>query len=92
MISDQAHYSIERALRIMGFGDEGIIRVSNNMFKMDLNLLHGSLEQARLRGPGFNPEKERLNAPNTWQQCCFLQCLKFMGKAFLKRMSKPFMI
>lgn len=39
-ITEEAHYCVERALRVMGFGDEGIIKVPvDKNFKMDLNAL-----------------------------------------------------
>jgi L-2,4-diaminobutyrate decarboxylase len=50
MISDQAHYSIERALRIMGFGDDGIIKVPTCKFALDIQLLQVSFDEARLLG------------------------------------------
>lgn len=39
-ITEEAHYCVDRALRVMGFGDNGIIKVPvDSNFKMDLNAL-----------------------------------------------------
>ncbi len=51
MVSDQAHYCIERALRIMGFGAEGVMRVPvNDQYSMRTELLPKMLEESRKRG------------------------------------------
>lgn len=51
MVSSEAHYCVDRSLRIMGFGSEGIIKIPvNKKFSMDTNLLEHYLEQANESG------------------------------------------
>ena len=45
LVSEESHYSIDRALRIMGWGDDGIIKVKvNNKFKIDAKNLKRAFE------------------------------------------------
>jgi L-2,4-diaminobutyrate decarboxylase len=51
MVSDQAHYCVDRAARIMGWGDDGIIKVpTNDRFSMRTELLSDELAKAKQRG------------------------------------------
>ncbi|MCL5027696.1 MAG: aminotransferase class I/II-fold pyridoxal phosphate-dependent enzyme [Bacteroidetes bacterium] len=51
LVSEESHYSIDRAVRIMGWGDEGIIKVPiNNNFKMDVNNLEDAFRRATKKG------------------------------------------
>lgn len=51
MVSAEAHYCIDRSLRIMGFGEEGIIKVPvNENFRVNTGLMEQYLNQARERG------------------------------------------
>lgn len=51
MVSEEAHYSVDRAVRIMGLGSEGIIKVpANEKFQMRCELLDGLLNEAKQRG------------------------------------------
>jgi L-2,4-diaminobutyrate decarboxylase len=51
MVSEEAHYCIDRAARIMGFGTEGVIKIAtDDQFKMKTELLPTTLEQARAKG------------------------------------------
>jgi len=51
MVSDEAHYCVDRSLRIMGFGSEGIIKIPvNARFSMDTSLLETYLLEARSKG------------------------------------------
>lgn len=51
MVSGEAHYCIDRSLRIMGFGSEGIIKIPvNNQFSIDATLLEKYYEDAVSRG------------------------------------------
>lgn len=47
MVSEEAHYCVDRSLRIMGFGSEGIIKIPvNETFSMDVSLLGHYLQDA----------------------------------------------
>lgn len=51
MVSEEAHYCVDRAARIMGLGTEGIIKIpTNDRFQMRTDLLETYYEQARSRG------------------------------------------
>ena len=51
MVSGEAHYSIDRAVRIMGLGAGGIIKIpANEKFQMDTGLLNKYLEIALAEG------------------------------------------
>jgi len=51
MVSNQAHYCVDRAVRIMGLGEKGIIKLEvDKQFKVDTNLLAQALQQAKADG------------------------------------------
>ncbi|MCH2183355.1 MAG: aminotransferase class I/II-fold pyridoxal phosphate-dependent enzyme [Mariniblastus sp.] len=51
MVSDQAHYCIERAARVMGWGQQGVIPVPcNDRFQLDTSSLERCLHEARESG------------------------------------------
>jgi L-2,4-diaminobutyrate decarboxylase len=51
LVSEEAHYCIDRAARIMGFGTEGIIKIPvNERFQMRTELLEQYYQQAVSRG------------------------------------------
>jgi L-2,4-diaminobutyrate decarboxylase len=51
MVSEEAHYCVDRSLRIMGFGSEGIIKIPvNSQFSMDASLLEKYLHEAKSNG------------------------------------------
>lgn len=51
LVSEEAHYCIDRAARILGMGNEGIIKVPvDEQFKMRTDLLEGALEKAKADG------------------------------------------
>jgi L-2,4-diaminobutyrate decarboxylase len=51
MVSEEAHYCIDRAVRIMGWGDEGIIKIPvDQNYKMRTELLPEYLDKAALNG------------------------------------------
>lgn len=51
MVSDEAHYCVDRAARIMGLGSDGIIKIpTNERFQMRTDLLGSHLRQAQANG------------------------------------------
>ncbi|WP_109300815.1 aminotransferase class V-fold PLP-dependent enzyme [Aquimarina sp. AU474] len=51
MVSQEAHYCIDRAARILGFGDDGIIKVPvNEDFSIDTRELDQCLNSAKAKG------------------------------------------
>lgn len=51
MVSSEAHYSVDRALRIMGFGASGIIKIPvNEDFTMNTRLLDKYFEETENKG------------------------------------------
>jgi L-2,4-diaminobutyrate decarboxylase len=51
MVSGEAHYCVDRSLRIMGFGSDGIIEIPvNNNFSMDTTMLEPKLLEAKSKG------------------------------------------
>jgi len=51
LVSEQAHYCIDRAVRIMGWGSNGIIKVPvDDAFKMRTNLIPEYMQQAAKDG------------------------------------------
>ncbi len=51
MVSEEAHYCVDRAARIMGLGTEGIIKIpTNDRFQMRTDLLEMYYEQASASG------------------------------------------
>ncbi|MDZ7877458.1 MAG: aminotransferase class I/II-fold pyridoxal phosphate-dependent enzyme [Saprospiraceae bacterium] len=51
LVSEEAHYCVDRAARIMGWGAEGIIKVpTNERFQMKTDLLDAYFEKAEAEG------------------------------------------
>ena len=51
MVSDEAHYCIDRAARIMGMGNEGIIKIpTNELFQIRTDLLEQYYQEATDKG------------------------------------------
>ncbi|WP_273445065.1 pyridoxal phosphate-dependent decarboxylase family protein [Neolewinella agarilytica] len=51
LVNEQAHYCIDRAVRIMGWGEQGIINVpSDEAYKMKTEELDGLIAEARKKG------------------------------------------
>ncbi len=51
MVSAEAHYCVDRAARIMGFGEEGILKIeTNERFQMNIESLDNQFEQATKKG------------------------------------------
>ncbi|SEK37203.1 L-2,4-diaminobutyrate decarboxylase [Aquimarina amphilecti] len=51
LVSEEAHYCIDRAARILGFGSEGIIKVpADEYYKINTSLLKEYLENAKNKG------------------------------------------
>ncbi|MEL6733302.1 MAG: aminotransferase class V-fold PLP-dependent enzyme [Bacteroidota bacterium] len=51
MVSEEAHYCVDRAARVMGWGDEGIIKIpTDDQFRMQVAQLPRLLSEARDKG------------------------------------------
>ncbi len=51
MVSEEAHYCVDRAAKIMGLGEKGIIKIpATEDFKMNTSLLESELEKADANG------------------------------------------
>ena len=51
MVSTEAHYCIERAVKIMGLGNEGIIHIPiNTDFKIDISQLENIYQSSSNKG------------------------------------------
>lgn len=51
MVSEEAHYCVDRAAKIMGLGEQGIIKIpATAEFNMDTSLLENELQKAKTKG------------------------------------------
>lgn len=51
MVSEEAHYCVDRAVRIMGWGSKGIVKVPvDNNFQIRIDLLEEYYQQAKAKG------------------------------------------
>lgn len=51
MVSEEAHYCVDRAVKIMGWGQAGIIKIPvDNLYRMRVDLLEKYFEQSRMEG------------------------------------------
>lgn len=51
MVSEEAHYCIDRAAKIMGLGEKGIIKIpATETFKMNISLLENGFQSAKENG------------------------------------------
>ena len=51
MVSEQAHYCVDRAARVMGWGEQGVVRIPvDDDFRMDTQSLGRHLQQSREAG------------------------------------------
>ncbi|MCO5265903.1 MAG: aminotransferase class I/II-fold pyridoxal phosphate-dependent enzyme [Lentimicrobium sp.] len=51
MVSEEAHYSVARAARIMGWGDKGVVKVPvNSRMQLDASKLEETLKNAQAEG------------------------------------------
>ena len=51
LVSEQAHYCIDRAMRTMGWGSAGVVGIKTNEFhQMCVHSLHDQINQCRMRG------------------------------------------
>ena len=51
MVSEESHYSVERAIKIMGLGEEGLIKIpTNKSFQVDINQLETTYQNAIAQG------------------------------------------
>jgi L-2,4-diaminobutyrate decarboxylase len=51
MVSEESHYSVSRAVHIMGWGDRGLIRVpANHLHQLDASRLEDTFEKAEKQG------------------------------------------
>ncbi|MEM6966398.1 MAG: aminotransferase class I/II-fold pyridoxal phosphate-dependent enzyme [Bacteroidota bacterium] len=51
MVSEEAHYCVDRAIRIMGLGAEGLVKIpTNNKFQVDISKLESTYNNAVTNG------------------------------------------